>query len=392
MLTIKNTGLMKKIYLVMVVAATLASCNNDEIVNEAPKTPITFGNTFVENATRAIDNTYTPNTLSTFKVYGTIQGLFGDNEDGTKINIFKGIPVTKGQNNNWTYESQYTQYWVPDSEYEFVALVDADATVNTNNNSYINSVTLDNVSMPISISYNVNTQKDILYASATETLGATDTKSEEYKVPFSFSHLLSKVHFTFTNQIATNKEASAGVDAIKYSYKVSKIKIENAITTGTCSLSEALSWNPSVWDNNTTSLSFGNASNASNSTEGAENPSETAIDICSIGGTLASATSHKSMLLIPTTYDGQTHKLQVTFDVELFLNGTKLRSYTERLEVDKSVTFVAGNAYNLQVGLPAPGLPIQFTATALNEWLPKQGLENIPLTDTSTPSTPGEGE
>ena len=49
---------MKKSILGLAALALLASCNNDEELNSLAPEAITFGNPFVDNATRAIDPSY----------------------------------------------------------------------------------------------------------------------------------------------------------------------------------------------------------------------------------------------------------------------------------------------------------------------------------------------
>lgn len=363
MLTIKNTGLMKKIYLAMVVAATLASCNNDEIVNEAPKTPITFGNTFVENATRAIDNTYSnTNLFTSFKVYGAVKSSTIQNAQ--TVNIFKGVDVTSS-NGVWSYNDTYKQYWVADCSYEFAAIVDGTVP----ENGY------DANGMPTRITYDASGKKDLCYAETTADTGndavPTSGVNSEKKVNFTFNHLLSKAQFTAKNTISTNTEN------IKYTYQVRNVKITNAYKTATYTI-ETSSWGNHALDESYV-VEFGNISNATSS-----NDPNNAI---SIKGN-ASATSHKQMLLIPYNYTSTN--LTITFTVDLSLNGTLL--HTKDYTKYASVNLEAGKAYNFVIKLGTPGQQINFTVETLTEWNPSTGGTDKPLTDISTSSTPGEGE
>lgn len=355
---------MKKIYLAMVVAATLASCNNDEIVNEAPKTPITFGNTFVENATRAIDNTYSnENPFTSFKVYGAVKSSTIQNAQ--TVNIFKGVDVTSS-NGVWSYNETYKQYWVADCSYEFAAIVDGTVP----DNGY------DANGMPISITYDASGQKDLCYAETTAGTGydavPTSGVNDEKKVNFTFNHLLSKAQFTAKNTILTNTEN------IQYTYQVKNVKITNAYKNAIYTIDEPSSWGNHASDKSYV-VDFGNISNATSNTA-----QDNAI---SIEGK-ASATSHKQMLLIP--YDYTSTKLTITFTVDLFLNGTLL--HTKDYTKYASVNLEAGKAYNFVIELGTPGQQINFTVETLTGWDPPTGGTDTPLTDTSTPSTPGEGE
>ena len=62
---------MKKLFFAFAAIATLASCNNDQII-DFDKNPIAFGDAFVDNATKAI---YEGDTkVDAFKVWGTVTG------------------------------------------------------------------------------------------------------------------------------------------------------------------------------------------------------------------------------------------------------------------------------------------------------------------------------
>ena len=65
---------MKKLFFAIAALAVMTGCNNDELVEVTPKQAIAFGNAFVDNATRAIDPSITSETISSFNVYGTVQG------------------------------------------------------------------------------------------------------------------------------------------------------------------------------------------------------------------------------------------------------------------------------------------------------------------------------
>lgn len=362
---------MKKLFFVLAAVSTMVSCSKDQVVDRLPEVPIAFSNVFVDNSTKAIDNTYTKSNLTSFNVYGTVKGNF---TDAKVVNIFNNIPVTKtGVDNTWNYDNKYTQYWVDNCIYEFAAVVYTDSDANASNN---NSVTVNTDGMPTSISYNVGNQVDLLYAKAERSLVDTDQNSNPDKtsaVEFSFSHLLSKVHFTFENTITTNVEANqtTGTAAIKYSYKVTNIKITNAVITGTYTIADdnSSSWGTTNWTaDNITELVFDNASNATNSDN---NSNGDAIDICSIGNSKASATSHHSRVLIPTNYDSK-NKLNITFTAELYLNGKKIQ--TKNHSISAEVEFNPGCAYNLIIGLGNPGNPITFTVSDVQTWGPTGGV------------------
>ena len=116
---------MKKYFMMAIAAAAITSCSQDEVMEVAEKQAINFGNTFVENATRAIDATYNNDAKpKSFLVYGNTQG----NESATApiVPIFKGVTVssegTGTVGNDYKYDAAYTQYWIEGNKYNFLLM------------------------------------------------------------------------------------------------------------------------------------------------------------------------------------------------------------------------------------------------------------------------------
>lgn len=347
---------MKRILYTLAAVATLASCSNDELVEVTPKQAITFGNAFVENATRAIDNTLNTNTLTSFNVYGTVTGT-GANE-GT-VNIFNGVEVTKNSgegyvssSDGWGYSAANTQYWIEGNNYKFVAVVNGNVTTGEN-------------SMPTTISYDATSQSDLLYAENVVT--GYPNGVADGTVKFTFDHLLSKVQFTFKNTMITNTAAVQGKgDGVMYTYKVSDVKITNAYKGGTYAITNKV-WNVTTGESSTSEVDFGNISNATESTH-----ATTAIAVGDIGKE-ASATSHYQRLLIPNDYkvsdteSGKSGGLTITYTLETCLNGTVIN--TENCTINNvAVNLESGNAYNFIISKGNPGSEIKFSVEKVNEW------------------------
>ena len=146
------------------------------------KMPIAFGGTFVDNSTRATDPSYSANDITSFKVYGTIEGN----------NIFNGVTIEKSSadyGSAWTQVDGQKQYWVDGADYVFVGIVDGDksgVTTTTTNTT---------TGLPTSISYKADGATDLLC----QTVEMTAGENENRLVAFSFTHLLSKVYFTFVS-------------------------------------------------------------------------------------------------------------------------------------------------------------------------------------------------
>jgi hypothetical protein len=151
-------------------------------------------------------------------------------------------------------------------------------------------------------------------------------------VAFNFKHLLSKVHFKFTNTSANNQ----------CTYEISDIKISGAKAEGTYSIT----------DNKWTSVS-GTAA---------------ALDFGTTGTTAiaqnASATSDNARLLLPGE---QT--LTVTFKQKFYFNGQPMSETPDDQPITKSLTATLqpNGAYVISVNLQA-GSPITFTLNKLDGW------------------------
>lgn len=110
---------MKKVFFLGIAAATmLASCSKDETVDVPQGKAIGFSNTFVDNATRSVDPSFTVATLPNFAVYGFTQN--GQIFDGETVSSVNG-------GTSWTYSP--TQYWVEGNQYAFAAIAPASVSV-----------------------------------------------------------------------------------------------------------------------------------------------------------------------------------------------------------------------------------------------------------------------
>ena len=296
---------MKKTLIALAALAMVAACNKAEIVESTQDNLIGFNAPFVDNATKATDNTYgATNKLTSFDVYGTVTGTAGT------VNIFDGVKVTgtAGTSEVWSYDAQYAQYWIPGANYSFAAVVDA------------NEVAQDNTTkMPTALSYATAGQKDLLYATAS----VTNATANQGAVNLTFAHLLSKAHFTVTSNTAGG-----------YSHTVKDIKVSN-FETGTYTIASG------AWAGTTAkNIAFGAVEN-----------------VTAASGAKTNATE---MLLIPNTAT-----FNVTFTVELSKNGVLLGTETKTIPVETDL--VKGNAYNFTIACSV-GNPIQFTVTADPTW------------------------
>lgn len=280
------------------------SCSKDEVV-KVNKHEITFGEVFVDNATKATDPSYgASNALTSFKVWGTV-----NNTQGNPVSIFNNNTVTGtvGENSVWN-STEVTQYWIAGAKYNFAAVVNA------------SEVVVGTDLLPEKIKFDSNGSTDLLYAKSKEYTGKV---SDNDKVELSFSHLLSKIKFTVTN----NSSTAAG-----YSFLVKNIKVNGLKTSGEYTVSTQ------KWAATNGDYTFSNIAVASKAT---------------------SAESDVEQLIIPG-------EVTVSFTVDILYNGNTITSTNYSSGATK-YALAAANAYNFNIDV-AVGSMIQFTVTDQPSW------------------------
>lgn len=327
---------MKKTLLLIAAAVAFVACSTEETVRVQDPAQISFEASWVENATRAdvaADPSTTTASLSAFDVWGFM--------DAPEAKVFEGEDVT-GTKGNFTYLN--TQYWVPGHTYYFAALAPMNSANwdldTTNANTYGAGV----------VSFtNVDGSEDLLYAAtAVEAPALGDSKT----VMFTFSHLLSKVKFTFTN----------GFDNQFMTFDVKNIRIVDAPAAGTIDLAVENWWDNDDWVLGTESveLNFGDA-----------------CEQLAIGAKQQSADER---LTIPA---GSDRVYTVKFDLTLYANGVQVYPLTtEGTFVTKevkieNVALQMGKAYNFKAELNAKNFsedgtefaPIVFDVEEVKDWV-----------------------
>ena len=206
---------MKKIFLMgLATAAMLASCSQDETVEMAQNTrAISFSNAFVDNATRSVvDPSFTVATLGNFAVYGFTQNG----------QIFDGVPVSSNDaGSTWTYNP--IQYWVEGNQYAFAAI--APASVSVSGETLTGSSVAD-YKVGMTVSFTNDGKTDLLYANGGAFNADETFMASPQTVGLTFKHQLSKVKFSFKNNVSG-----------AYNIKVTDVKITDAKSTGTLTVS-----------------------------------------------------------------------------------------------------------------------------------------------------------
>ena len=344
---------MKKTLFTILAVAALAACAKEEVVT-VNQDAIAFTNAFVDNTTKAIDPSITTTTLDGFTVYGTTKG----NESGAPVvNIYPAVPVTgsvttvdddgNATAGSWSYDDQYTQYWIAGNTYNFAAVKNGEVDTDANG-------------MPESIAYDAADQTDLLYAEAVNILGKT---SGNEAVAFTFSHLLSKVKFSFQNTSAASTNHN-------YTYKVTDITISGVGLTASCDVTNFPTY---VWGTPATSYSALDPLTFGHIVDKGVAANEAAVKV----GSQVTKLSNYERLLIPGNYTAMNVKARVAL-----LYGEAEDEDEDEVDVlnyDKTVTvdLKGGNAYNF-VLTGSIGEPIEFTVTRVDEWVenPAQYTEN----------------
>ena len=208
------------------------ACSNDEVVKVAENSAAIGFSTFVNNSTRAEDNT--AENLADLNVWGVTKG------DGGLSNIFNAELVDKvdgGTNvgSVWKYHST-TRYWIMGNDYRFAAVAPANASGVASQ-----EMTIDNgLSFEFDNS-NAEADLDLLYAAWSETAVSAE-KLGQGVVNLDFVHMLSKVKFEFVNGI-TNEN---------FAFSVSDVTITNATSKASFTEGEekAIVWSAEEADAN----------------------------------------------------------------------------------------------------------------------------------------------
>ena len=329
---------MKKILLSVFAVAALASCAQDEIIAVANGDAIAFDNAFVDNATKAIDDSYTQakNNLEAFQVYGTVT-----NKQGQVANIFDRLDVVKdatdGVGTTWKYSSEYTQYWVSGNSYSFKAVVDG-------NIDNVTEVVVDATThMPTAVELiDASAQKDVLYAEMLNINYAGNVQP----VKFTFNHLLAKAKFTVKNEMAVGNGNS---------YKVKNVKIENAVKSATYTIGTGWASHNGEYE-----LLFGHVVAEDADTELVEAAKMEKGAVC---------VSNYERLLVPQNDCPLTISLDVEYYIQDKVSKNDFLNDSFTRTINHTVTLEAGKAYNFVLTLGNPGEPITFDVKEVVDWV-----------------------
>lgn len=314
---------MKKILCAVLALAAMTSCSKDYTITES-KQAIAFGEAFVDNGTRA-DYSDGNNEVEEFLVYGTVKGKYASG--APEVYIFDGTPVTRptgltGYNSTEAWVCNNVQYWVPNADYAFTAVVDGELSTDHSKIEFTVADGVDN--------------KDLLYATATASVDGDGTVTgtnigTNSLVKFNFDHLLSKLQFTITNEMLGN-----------YHIQVTGITVGGVTDKGVYTVNGG-TWTKATDAATVPSLTFG-----------------TTGDIASNGSAVASETRQ----ILPVN---QTLAVTIAYDIYYgdVATGTKISAATKSGTIPAQ-DYAKETVYNITAAISAN--QIKFTVNSVNGW------------------------
>lgn len=309
---------MKKLFVMTLAVAALASCSKVETIEPGYKSAIGFGKSFVENSTKALlDATTIKAGDGNFAVWGT-------EKQGTNpaVAIFAAEEIT-WSGSAWEYDST-VRYWHKDHVFNFAAV--APYSANT-------TVALGADMLPATASYTLQpalaNQVDLLYAKSNADI-TPDSDSYAEKVNFTFDHMLAKVKFQIQNTYTTG-----------YTVVIEDLKITAAETA-------TVTFASKTW-----------ASHAST------------VDLPFAISTIASAATGESneSLIIPNAAPSYV----VSGTAKVMMDGTTVVK-TIPLSYTITSALQAGYHYNI-TALIEPSNPIQFNVVGINGFTPGSDVD-----------------
>lgn len=316
----------------------LSACSNDDAPIAITQNKIGF-DAFVNKSTRSNDITMT--NFKEFSVYGMMENPTTSTDMAT---LFDNTQVSLN-GTDWTYSP--LRYWVAGNSYMFTAIAPYQASSSTTTPywTFTPTTTLDpsfGYTGMGTISFNnqvAEANQDLIYAFAK----VKDATATQPPVAFTFSHLLSRVMFTFENSFATSG-----------SYiEISDVTITNVNGAGSIDMTAASpAW--TVTAGSTFSRTFGLVTN-----NGVEFNNQGTAE-----------TTWYYFIPASQTYD-------LTFTVKLYTgsdNGDVLAGTFQKSCTLPSVDMKPGYSYNFTASVDednisnTPLTPIKFTVTSIENW------------------------
>lgn len=169
---------MKKGLMMLGIATMmLASCTNEDVLNVSDSRAIGFNGTGIDNITKA---DITSINFAQFYVYGG----YGTTAEFNKISVTKS-------DGKWSYTP--TKYWA-NGTWNFAGYAGGDGVTPTWDNGA--------GKLTLAVNSDKDNQSDVIFAT-NKSIEVTDATTYNNPVTLNFTHLLSKIQFTFTKETAS---------------------------------------------------------------------------------------------------------------------------------------------------------------------------------------------
>ena len=342
---------MKKLLLGIFTIATMASCMQEQVVNAPVGTAIGFDN-FVQYTKADPSFNNGSNKLTSFYVWGFMYDLAAAPEPA---NVVFNQQLVEWSDAAGKYTYSPIQYWFTEKNYKFAALAPVElldngqAQLTLANGDYMSA---DGVLGTVTFT-NIDGDKDLVYAQATETTDTTipDGKSAHLQ----FHHLLSKIKFTFVNKLPESN----------YSLSISDVQLV-VPAEGVTNLADVpadgsalFAWTANTAANApTTVLKFGDVVDTYDNDE----------KLASAGGV---GVVEDERLTIPFTVPNSQLEHKVTFKITLHSSTNTVTQTYEKEAVLIVGDLKAGKCYNYTAEIMEADLglkPIEFTVE-VDEWV-----------------------
>lgn len=332
---------MKRLVMCGVAALALAGCTQNEVLNISSDRAIGF-DAYTGKGTRTVNDITGDGDAQGFNKF-IVYGSYSASDQNTVV--FDGVEVSyttpSSGTSSWTYANE--QYWQT-GDYKFAAYSDGNSAFPETDGPTA-SYTHDG---GLQIQNYVVGEKDLIFATI-EKPGVDKSTYDGTPVNLTFSHLLSKVKFTFTETFADN-----------LTVEVSNLKIVNSKTKGTYKYdTDAYKWEIGT---DTKEITYKTPVVVSTSYA----PEECYVLPQSTAGLTASFT-----VTVKDALDAVVMRKDFTGDAAVSLNVTNATEWQN------------GFAYNYTAALtPAvidpTAKPIQFTATA-DTWTENNSGNGTPI-------------
>lgn len=306
-----------------VTALALAGCTKSEVLDINEGRAIGF-DAYTGKGTRAVNDITGSGNAQGFNAFYVYASYYSNGTNEILTNEAVTYDVS------WKYTN--TQYWM-EGIYKFAAYSDGNSQiVNTEEGNDKISYSHDE---GLVIKDYVVSDKDLLFAEVNKSVRSEDLQRAIDPVNLTFSHLLSKVRFTFESKFAQN-----------IIVEVSGLKIDNSVKKGTYNNA----WTPSTDGKDKGGISYQKITNVNASDY------NTKIEECYV---------------LPQQTDGITASFTVTAK---YSNGDVImtKPYSGiSLHVTNAEQWDSGNIYNYTATIDTgDSKPIEFEAEA-EEWNPK---------------------